>query len=116
MSQLLVLGLVVTALSFGGCPARDAHGEANMTQRYFKSFSGHGAPLRPEQEITEAEARQRSAYVVAKYDPSDRLIRFEKFLHGKLLMIEEYDYSADGRLRQLRQFDGQGLVRTIDYP
>ncbi len=57
-------------------------------------------PLRPVRQISAEDAKRLSAYGVAYYDKSGRIISYTKFLNGKEYWASKYYYNPQGYLEK----------------
>ncbi len=93
---------------------------------YYSSFKTKSLPEVPTGSITEVEAKQNahaSSYYVAFFNNAGKLVRFEKYLHGKLDWVSEYTYDVDTKILRGRnvspdgsetehEFDAAGKVKS----
>jgi|ERR1035437_3647025 hypothetical protein len=89
--------------------------EDKNSPKYFGSWSWNHLPLQPRKPISEQEAKKRKAYYVAHYD-TRHLMRFEKYIDGKLDRTILYTYWENGKVRHrvIRPADGSETVDLFD--
>lgn len=82
-----------------------------VSVRYFGSFGGYDLPLKPVEPLSEREAKARKSYCIG-YFSREALIRFERYVDGKLFFRDEYEYAASGKLARRRMLNPDGVTKT----
>lgn len=86
-----------------------------LQTRYFLSFKGYDIPFRPSEEITEAVALERGTYYIGRY-AQELLISFEKFVEGRRMFWDEYQYWPGSEVLQHRRITKEdGAVMEQDF-
>lgn len=94
--------------------------ENNGVIRYFVSYTGVKLPVKMVNPLEEADLRNRNTYIIATFDPQDRLLGFEKMVYAEIEISHKYEYDGEGVLRRAEiymdeettemLFDAQGAV------
>jgi hypothetical protein len=83
--------------------------------RFFLSYSGVRVPLRLVEPLEVATLRNRNTYFRATFDTSEQLLRVEKLVYGEVELRHDYEYHANGRLRQATiEVDEETTVLVFD--
>ena len=108
-------------VSFSACSPNGVEttgAETNLEQgniRYFGSWASYKIPFKPQEPLTEAEAKSRDAYYVGEYNSKGQLVMFKKYLHGELEWSDHYTYWENGELNVRRMLEPDGTKKTQIY-
>ena len=97
----------------GDCMADSSNAKLKIS--YFSSFAGYNIPLKPIERIDKKEALSRRAYCVGYFNNKNQLIKFEKYIDGKLFFRHEYSYFPNGKIKENRGIDADGNDRLDIY-
>lgn len=83
--------------------------------QFFGSFAGYNIPFSPVENITEQDALERVSYYKAYYQ-ENKLVCFEKYLHGSLFWKDNYIYWDNGKLKKRKMFksDASSIIENYD--
>ena len=111
-----VTGIAILLVTMMGCASTPGERPRGSGIQYYGSWSGYQVPLRPQNPISQSEAKSRIAYYVAEYDQAGHLIRFDKILNGEMEWSDIYTYRDDGtlQLRKMVKSDGSITEQRFD--
>ena len=114
-NYFIIYIIFVIIFSHSGCNADMKESDTNRKDVvYYASFAGYNIPLKPIQEISEAEAKSMLSYCIGYYKDGE-LYRFEKYYQGKLFFRHEYSYYENGNIKENRGIGPDGVVKIITY-
>jgi hypothetical protein len=110
--------LVIIFLSFlfgffGECMGQSYNSE--ITSAYYGSFGGYDIPLKPIEKIDKKEAFSRNTYCIAFFNNKGQIIRFEKYLNGRLFFQHNYKYHDNGKIKENEGIDIDGVIRINSF-
>ena len=82
---------------------------------YYASFTGYSIPIKPQQEISEKDAKSMLSYCIGYYDGSGKLYRFEKYYKGQLFFRHDYLYHENGNIRENKIIDPNGTKKITFF-
>lgn len=104
ISLAIVSGTILLAGCDNGANPKD---KTILYGDYKQNFS---IPPTPMGEISHEEADARRVYYKGYYDSAGLMIRWEKYLDGKLNSQAEYKYHDNGRLKERRAKNPDGRI------
>ena len=93
--------IILIFLFITGCKKPN---DDSVSVKYYSSFVGYNHPVQLIDELSETKIKEKKSYYVGTYNNSDRLIKVEKRLDGKILFIYNYSYNDNGKLLYVKIF------------
>jgi Family of unknown function (DUF6156) len=83
---------------------------------YYAGWKSYRIPFVPDEPITADEASKKQTYYVGYYDDAHQLVKFQRYVAGRLDWTDEYTYTNDRRIqrRLLLKSDGSRIVQEFD--
>jgi hypothetical protein len=85
-------------------------------KQYYGGWGGYTVPFKPQEPLSEEEAKKREVYYIGYYD--DKLLTvFEKYQNNVLLWKDQYEYwenTAVLKKRIMTQADGSEKPQDFD--
>lgn len=81
---------------------------ADVTCRYFVTYTGIKLPLRLITPLDPADIKNRNTYMRAYFDASERMTVCQKIVYGEVELEHRYQYHDNGVVKQVAvQFAGE---------
>ncbi len=84
--------------------------------RYFLTYTGVKLPFNLVNPLAPEEVENRNTFCKGYFDPSGRLMGFDKMVYGEVEQAHRYLYHADGTLQwaQITDIDGEASELEFD--
>jgi hypothetical protein len=106
--------IVLATFSIAACQACAATKYPSGGPHYYGNWAPYFLPIRPTEPLSPAEARTRSAYCEAFFDADGRIVKFRKYINGKVQFETSYSYRADKSFEEYSCHEGKVVVTVYD--
>lgn len=93
----------------------NTNNENRGTCRFFVTYTGVKLPFKLINELQPGEVENRNTFFRGYFDEQDRLTGFDKLAYGETELKHDYEYHANGLLKQARVTDIDDELTVLKF-